>query len=591
MAAKLKPGGKVLMVLFGLAFVGLAMYKVSPGFRRMVDEVVFPEGGKAGTIDASTLRKIRQGNFAVEGGAGASKQGAKQVPAGLTTVDSYKYVPVRRVKEVDMVSSYTFDEKDKTVVFPINVWGGWAPIIAANNGFKPNEQSVFYRKFGFKVHLKLIDDPDAARAAYASGAAPILWGTLDMIALFAPGLSKDPRIKPVVCQQIDWSNGGDGIVARAHVRTINDLRGKTIVLAQNSPSHYYILYVLTEAGIQPREVKFRFTDTAFGAARAFVEDPSIDACVSWAPDIYKITDEGGVKGAHLLTTTGDANKLIADVWAVRSDFYRDHRDIVKGLVEGIFEGMDMVKKDPEKVARLMAAGFNLDPGECKAMMNDAHLTNFAENLKFFMDERFGANFDRTWQSASYVYKAYGAIESAVPAVEVKDDSILRELKKEGKFAHQKDEYADTYTPTDALTFKNLERDPILTKTIRIHFPPNSAELDEKYDPRIPMMIEQIGKLAEKFGGAKIVMEGNVDTSRKLEIKRKGARIFQIFSRDVQRLSELRAKAVKNEVLAKFPHINPSRIVVIGNGWDNPIDLVDQSKNRRVEVKLYRLEAE
>jgi hypothetical protein len=33
---------------------------------------------------------------------------------------------------------------------------------------------------------------------------------LSTIALFAPELVKDTRTVPVVCQQIDWSGGGDG---------------------------------------------------------------------------------------------------------------------------------------------------------------------------------------------------------------------------------------------------------------------------------------------------------------------------------------------------------------------------------------------
>ena len=58
-----------------------------------------------------------------------------------------------------------------------------------------------------------------------------------------------------------------------------------------------------------------------------------------------------LKGSRLVVTTGTANHLIADVWAVRNDFYRDHPEIVAGLVKGIFEGMDMVRKDPPRAAQ------------------------------------------------------------------------------------------------------------------------------------------------------------------------------------------------------------------------------------------------
>ena len=55
----------------------------------------------------------------------------------------------------------------------------------------------------------------------------------------------------------------------------------------------------------------KFTATAFEAAAAFVADKSVDACVSWAPDIYNIADR--VPQTHILSSTKDANKLIADI--------------------------------------------------------------------------------------------------------------------------------------------------------------------------------------------------------------------------------------------------------------------------------------
>ncbi|MFZ5950866.1 MAG: hypothetical protein ACOYXC_09170, partial [Candidatus Rifleibacteriota bacterium] len=81
---------------------------------------------------------------------------------GITTVQEYSYVPKETLPPVSGVSGYKWDEKEKIVVFPINVWFGWLPIIAANNGFSPSEESVFFKKYGFKVNLKLIDDPVTA---------------------------------------------------------------------------------------------------------------------------------------------------------------------------------------------------------------------------------------------------------------------------------------------------------------------------------------------------------------------------------------------------------------------------------------------
>ena len=115
---------------------------------------------------------------------------------GITTVSEYKYVPGEKLPPVKGVSAYKWSATDKVVNFPINVWIGWLPIVAANGGFSPNPDSIFAKKYGFKVNLKLIDDPVVARDAFAAGESHVLWGTLDMMVLFAPDLMKDSRSAP-----------------------------------------------------------------------------------------------------------------------------------------------------------------------------------------------------------------------------------------------------------------------------------------------------------------------------------------------------------------------------------------------------------
>ena len=259
-------------------------------------------------------------------------QAAQAVPDSiplLAGTNAATLVDRSGIPAVTGAGEYSKETKDGKLIvqFPINVWPGWAPIIVANGGLEPNDQSVFFKKYGFYVRLAIVDDPVKARDLFASGKSHILWGTLDMIALFAPELVKDSRTVPVVCQQIDFSAGGDGVVARGEIRSINDFRPvggkrKKVVLAQNSPSHYLIMSLLIDAGIDPGEVDFRWAADAPSAAKIFVQDSSFDAFVGWSPDIYNITDK--LKGTRLVVTTGTANHLIADVWAVRNDFLKEN---------------------------------------------------------------------------------------------------------------------------------------------------------------------------------------------------------------------------------------------------------------------------
>ncbi|MCE5230875.1 phosphate ABC transporter substrate-binding/OmpA family protein, partial [bacterium] len=510
-------------------------------------------------------------------------------PKGITTVATYKYVPAERLKPVQGASKYTWDDKDKIVQFPINVWIGWLPIIAANHGFAPNEDSVFYKKYGFKLNLKLIDDPVMARDAFVSGNSHILWGTLDMMVLFAPGLMKDSRTAPRIYQQIDWSSGGDGIVVRSKIATVKDLKGKTIVYAQNSPSQYFVNNLLLNAGIQPGEVTHKYTATAFEAATAFVSDPSIDACVSWAPDIYVIPEK--VKGTRILTTTGDATRLIADVWAARADFAKDHPEIIQGLCAGIFEGMRMLKNEAEKTKAVasMAELYGLAPDQVRGMLNDAHSTNFAENKDFFMNANSPTNFERTWKNITYVYKELRIIDTPVRFDEVMDFSVIANIDKTGEFSGDKNEYVTSFAPT---SYQKVQAEkPILTQTIRINFYPNSSNIFEPahddvglalantlYDPNASATLEKVARLAGQYERAVIAVVGHTDSSMRGRVP----------EREVQRLSNDRASAVVNALMDKYK-FDRNKFVSSGKGWNEPADPADpmnQALNRRVEISVY-----
>jgi len=565
-----RPAFYVAVFLVVLGLVGLAIWQYG-GVRTRL---------QSGQITQDELKQMK-------GGAEAPDA------SGITTVKEYKYVAASKLPEVKGISSYK-PMADRTVRFAINVWAGWGPIIYANNGFRPGKTWKSPAGKDFKVELVLIDDPVAMRDAYAAGNLHVGWATLDMVPLFLEGLRKDSRVMPRVYQQVDWSNGGDGIVVRDAIKTMADLRGKTVVLAQNSPSHFFVLNALINAGVQPAEVDFKFTQDAFQAAAAFNADKRLGGAVSWAPDIYNLEK---VKGNRILVTTSTANKLIADVWFARADFAKDNPDIMEGITRGIFDAMEELKQQDakQKVAKLMAAGYSIPESDALGMLGDAHSTNYAENRDFFMNQNSPTNFERTWSTAYFLYKKINAVTEQTPFDQVMDFTIVQKLGAEAKYASQKNEYDIHFAPASAGSVQG-EKDEILTKTVVIHFFPNSWDLNKKvtrnadgkeaeelYDPNVGFIVEEVGKLAGQFGAARVVIEGHTDASMRGTVPKSL----------VQELSLNRANSVKEALVRKFPSLQPNQFSTAGLGWDKPADPADpenHAKNRRVEVKVYPAEA-
>lgn len=502
---------------------------------------------------------------------------------GITTVSEYKYVPGEVLPDVKGAAKYK-PMADKTLVMGLNVWAGWAPILLANGGTEPNTESLFYKKYGFKVAIKIIDSPAASIQTFASGDVHVTAWTLDMIPLFYEQLKSDSRALPRAFLQVDWSNGGDGLVVRENIRSIADLKGKEIALAQHSPSHYLILNLLINAGLQPDDVKFRFTEDAFQAAAAFNADKRLAGCVSWAPDIYKLSD---VKGNKLLVSTGTANKLISDVMFARADFVRDNPKVIEGLVRGFFDATELMKSEDnrKKAAALMAKAYNLPADEALAMLGDAHSTNYAENRDFFLNENNPTNFERYWETASMLYMKLGSISGMARFDQVMDFTAIKALGSVEPYASSRDEYSATFTPRGVSTIQ-AESAEILTNTQRIHFYPNSFDLQAKnpdgslYDPSVAQVLEEVAKLAGQFGRARVVIEGHTDASMR----------GQIDFEPVKQLSLDRANAVKQLLVNQYK-FQPNQFSVEGMGWSKEIQPGNHALNRRVEIKVYPLEAQ
>ena len=167
------------------------------------------------------------------------------------------------------------------------------------------------------------------RDAYAAGNLHVGWATLDMLPLFLEGLRKDSRVMPRVYQQVDWSNGGDGIV----VRDSDQDDGRPARQDDRARAELAVALLRAERADQRRR--------AAGGSRVQVhagrlpgggrvqrrQAPRRRASAGRPTS----TTSRRSRATSMLVTTATANKLIADVWFARADFAKDNPDIIEGL--------------------------------------------------------------------------------------------------------------------------------------------------------------------------------------------------------------------------------------------------------------------
>src|SRR6185295_17516361 len=129
----------------------------------------------------------------------------------------------------------TYQPKDNIVEIELSEYAGYAGLIVANGGLAPNDNSIFAKKYGFKVKITLSEEE--SWSALNSGKMAASATTVDVLAIYGK------QFQVVVPAQIGFSRGADGVVVRSEIKRINTLQGKTLATSQFTEAEFFIRYL------------------------------------------------------------------------------------------------------------------------------------------------------------------------------------------------------------------------------------------------------------------------------------------------------------------------------------------------------------
>ena len=451
-------------------------------------------------------------------------------------------------------------------------WPGYAGGLVANHGFKPNKECIYFKNHKQTVEFKLLEEPAVRSQAFAKGGnegVDIVWSTVDFWANELPGFIKND-VKARAIMQVDWSRGGDAIVADESIKTIEDLKGKKISLVMYTPSHWLLEYHLENSGLSDYDQKQIIDnlvgkDTTLDARQAF-KDKLVDATVVWEPDVTLALER---PGAHKLVSTETANNLIADLMVAREDFIKDHPDVIKAFIQGWLDGTAEAVRNPDKVVQLLMENEQLygdmkDQKKVKDSLRTVKYADLADNTKMFGLDGSAPLFDQLFSTAGAAWVRRGYITSQIAPDQAKNITFLKEI------------YA--VSPVSRPVEEKLPAPPVVTTTgvtsskpVDILFPSGSSELSAEAKQIID---NNVALLAETNSNAYIKVSGNTDNT--------GSRAGNVA------LSKARAEEVVKYLVERY-HFNRSRFIVEGNGPDKPrapnTTPEGQAKNRRTDVEV------
>ena len=429
--------------------------------------------------------------------------------------------------------------KSGTIDVPFITWGGDVATFHANGGLKTKPNSIF-QKQGLKLNLTPGDDFIGQVKNYIGGKTPFLRGTMRMLGQASEVLGSDPRTKPVVVLQLSWS-AGDHIVSRGTIKSLNDLKGKRIACQQGGP-HVGLLYdSLAAAQLTKSDVKIVWTKDLTGpngAAEIFRKDSSVDACCVITPDMLGLTGgfdttgsgaEGTVSGAHVINSTQQMSRSIADVYAVRKDWFDANQATVKKFVAGYLKGAtDVVamRKEFDANSRLSAPyrklltqsqqifGQEVIPSievDGHGLLLDCTFVGLPGQISFFNDRGNLSGFDGKLTESldlatswGYASRRFGFDPSGFD---------YREIAKTGGIEFMEPKATERFEAAESLDQffgENLDENTIVSFTI--NFEPNQNVFSpDRYGAEFNRAL----KASSTFGNARVVIRGHSDPTKTL----------------------------------------------------------------------------
>jgi NitT/TauT family transport system substrate-binding protein len=482
-----------------------------------------------------------------------------------------------------------YEMKNGVVEIELSEYAGYAGLVAANGGLEPTEESVFFKRHGFKVKLTLSEEE--SWSALNSGRMAASATTVDVLAVYGR------QFQVVVPALIGFSRGADGIVVRTGIKRINDLKGKVLASAQFTEADFFIRYLAQEASLEinllpdlgaapdPGKLNLVFAADGFAAGDLFLKDVlagknRLAGCVTWAPKTDEVAEQSGGK-AFVLATNRNL-LIVGDILIVNRGFAEANPDVVTGLVDGLLEGNARVRANPDAEMAVITKAFGWEAGEAKEELAKVHLANLPENVGFFGGTIDSAgSWGGIYESA---VSAYGSdlIPSPTPPEKFFVKKHLDAVAATGRFKDQK----PSVLPIRTSGGGDVEGDPLLSKDIRFLFQPNSAELDAKAQDNADKILS-IRKLLQVSPGSTVLLRGHVDDAMVETFRKQGGEEYvRKQALRAKQLSKDRATTIMNHLVQAG--VDASRIETIGRGWDEPLG-TDRDQNRRVEVQWFTLE--
>ena len=190
-------------------------------------------------------------------------------------------------------------------------------------------------------------------------------------------------VKLRVLAVLDVSNGADAVMAKPHVKTLRDLKGKRIAMLNIPLGAYMLSRTLDAAGLQRSDVQV--IPSAESSHEKMYRQGKADAFITFEPFKSKLA----TMGAHVLFDSSRIPNEVIDLMLVHEDVYLERHDEVCAVAQQWYRTLAYMEQNPEEAAGSIAMRLGQTTAEAQAMFGGIKLVGLEESLQLITGENPG----------------------------------------------------------------------------------------------------------------------------------------------------------------------------------------------------------
>jgi NitT/TauT family transport system substrate-binding protein len=257
----------------------------------------------------------------------------------------------------------------KPVKLGVVTWIGYGPLYIA-------ESLDLWKKYGLKVTLQNFTDPALLPGAIMGGALDGGFITYDQL---VGQVAKGDTMRAVM--PLDFSDGGDAVVATTDIRGIPALKGQKVAFAPLSPSDFLLAFALRKHGLKDGDIQP--VGAGPEAVPAAMASGQVRIGVTYEPMVSQITAMDGGKRFHVIYSSKQSPGLLSDVLVFTDKAMKARPELIQAVMQGYLDGLEMIRTRPAEAAKIIGKALGITDAEVLAQQQTIHALSLPEMLQAF----------------------------------------------------------------------------------------------------------------------------------------------------------------------------------------------------------------